>query len=79
MADITRKKTDIACPGCSNNMEEVTTVFVDPFPDEDGLDWTLITQECGPCGIRKKISCDNPNLTGIEILPERSYGSGKER
>lgn len=53
MAEVARKKTNIPCPGCSNNMEEVATVFINPFP-EDNTDWTLITHECEPCGIRKK-------------------------
>lgn len=67
-------------------MDEVTTVFVNPFP-EDNMDWTLITHECEPCGIRKKIFCDNPDLIGIEKSPleefkdsvVRDYGLGKER
>ena len=65
MPQVTRKKIDELCPVCHQNLEEVTTIYINPFP-EDNTDWTLVTHECARCHSRKKIYCDNPDLVGIE-------------
>lgn len=49
MPKIEKKPIDKNCPECSGGLEAVTETW-DPFPDDDGTIYRVVSERCPGCG-----------------------------